>query len=43
MAEDFIKKLNNYLIIRTNFFGIASSNKKSFLNFVKDNLKNQKN
>ena len=39
-AEDFIRKnLKNYLIIRTNFFGIAPPNKKSFFNLLKIILK----
>ena len=43
MSEDYIKKnLKDYLIIRTNFFGIAPKNKKSFLNFVKNNLEKDK-
>ena len=43
MSEDFIKKnLNDYLIIRTNFFGVAPNSKKSFLNFVKYNLEKGK-
>jgi len=42
-AENFIQKnLDNYLIIRTNFFGIAPNNKKSFLDFVKKNLEKKK-
>ena len=44
-SEKFIKKnLNNYLIIRTNFFGFEhKKNKKNFLNFIYKNLKNNNN
>ncbi len=40
-SEKFIKKnLNNYSIIRTNFFGFQNKkNKKNFLNFIYKNLK----
>lgn len=41
-CEKFIKKnLNNFLIIRTNFFGFQyKKNKKNFFNFIYKNLKN---
>ena len=39
MAEKYIlDNLQDYLIIRTNFFGIAPKNKKSFIDFVYSNL-----
>lgn len=42
-SEDFIRKnLKNYLIIRTNFFGNAPLKRKSFFNFVKNNLEKNK-
>lgn len=36
------KKLNKYLIIRTNFFGKAPLNRKSFSDFVIQNIKSKK-
>ena len=39
MAEEYIlNNLQDYLIIRTNFFGIAPKSKKSFINFIFLNL-----
>ena len=42
-SENFIKKnCKNHLIIRTNFFGYAPSNRKSLLDFICNNLSKKK-
>lgn len=42
MSENYIaKNLHEYLIIRTNFFGISPKVKKSFINFITFNLLNK--
>lgn len=42
LAEQKIKKISNYTIIRTNFFGKFFSTKLSFSDFIIKNLKNNK-
>lgn len=40
LAEDYlIKSFSNYLIIRTNFFGWGSARRKSFTDYIIDNLR----
>ena len=43
LAEDYIKKnLNNFLIIRTNFFGVGYNHSKKFFDFIIERLKRKK-
>lgn len=41
IAENYIKKINDYLIIRTNFFGISKKKNKSF-DFIYESFLNNK-
>ena len=44
MSENLIKKnLKNYLILRTNFYGIGPKYRNSFSDWIINSLKNDKN